>query len=149
MPKIDVLEMVDISKSFHTIRANQQVNLRIRAGEILGLLGENGAGKTTLMNILYGLIPQDSGEIRVNGRAVRIESPRDAIERGIGMVHQHFMLVENHTVAENIALGLSDAPFLSPSPLWTGLSKALSALRERKKSFTKLFNPLSPHYILG
>ncbi|MBN2551641.1 MAG: ABC transporter ATP-binding protein [Spirochaetales bacterium] len=115
MPKIDVLEMVDISKSFHTTRANHRVNLRIAAGEILGLLGENGAGKTTLMNILYGLILPDSGEIRINGHTVRIDNPRDAIELGIGMVHQHFMLIENHTVAENIALGLSDAPFLSPS----------------------------------
>ena len=114
MPKIDLLEMVDVSKSFHATRANHNVNLRIGAGEILGLLGENGAGKTTLMNILYGLISPDSGEIRVNGKAVTIESPRDAIDQGIGMVHQHFMLIENHTVAENIALGLSEAPFLSP-----------------------------------
>ena len=115
MPKIEVLEMSNISKSFHTTRANHRVNLRIQAGEILGLLGENGAGKTTLMNILYGLIPVDEGEIRINGQSVRIESPRDAIDLGIGMVHQHFMLIQNHTVAENIALGLSDAPFLSPS----------------------------------
>ncbi len=115
MPKIDLLEMVDISKSFHTTCANQRVNLRVGSGEILGLLGENGAGKTTLMNILYGLIAPDSGQIRINGQSVVIQSPRDAIELGIGMVHQHFMLIENHTVAENIALGLSDAPFLSPS----------------------------------
>ena len=115
MPKIEVLEMSDISKSFHTTRANHRVNLRIQAGEIVGLLGENGAGKTTLMNILYGLIPVDEGEIRINGQSVRIESPRVAIDLGIGMVHQHFMLIQNHTVAENIALGLSDAPFLSPS----------------------------------
>jgi simple sugar transport system ATP-binding protein len=107
--------MNDISKTFHTTRANHRVNLRIRSGEVLGLLGENGAGKTTLMNILYGVIPPDEGEIRINGEPVRIESPRDAIDLGIGMVHQHFMLIENHTVAENIALGLRDAPFLSPS----------------------------------
>ncbi len=115
MPKIQALEMKNISKTFHTTRANQRINLKIRAGEILGLLGENGAGKTTLMNILYGLIPADEGEIRINGQAVRIDSPRDAIDLGIGMVHQHFMLIQNHTVAENIALGLKGAPFLTPT----------------------------------
>jgi ABC-type uncharacterized transport system ATPase subunit len=110
--RISSLEMVGISKSFHTVRANHNISLRIESGEILGLLGENGAGKTTLMNILYGLIPPDEGEIRINDEPVVLSSPRDAIARGIGMVHQHFMLVQNHSVAENIVLGLKDAPFL-------------------------------------
>jgi ABC-type uncharacterized transport system ATPase subunit len=112
MDRIRSLEMIGISKSFHSLRANHDVSLRIEAGEILGLLGENGAGKTTLMNILYGLLPADGGEIRINGEAVTLGSPRDAIARGIGMVHQHFMLVQNHSVAENIVLGLKEAPFL-------------------------------------
>lgn len=107
--------MVGISKHFHTTRANHNVSFSIESGEIVGLLGENGAGKTTLMNILYSLIQADQGEIRINGETVRLHSPRDAIRRGIGMVHQHFMLVENHTVAENIALGFEGAPFFYPA----------------------------------
>ncbi len=85
--------------------ANQDVNLTLRRGEVLALLGENGAGKTTLMNILYGLYHQDAGEMRVRGEVVRISSPSESIRRGIGMVHQHFMLVPVFTVAENIVLG--------------------------------------------
>ena len=112
--RIQTLELIGISKAFGQVRANRSVNLALRSGEILGLLGENGAGKTTLMNILYGLYGCDAGEIRINGEAVRFQSPRDAIHRGIGMVHQHFMLIQNHTVAENVALGYEEAPFLFP-----------------------------------
>lgn len=107
--------MIDISKSFHGVKANQNINLSIRSGEILGLLGENGAGKTTLMNILYGLYQPDSGEIRINGKRIEITSPIESIHHGIGMVHQHFMLIQNHTVAENIAIGYEKAPLLFPS----------------------------------
>jgi simple sugar transport system ATP-binding protein len=110
--KIQTLEMSGICKSFGAVQANRGVNLRVSGGEVLGLLGENGAGKTTLMKILYGLVPADAGEIRINGQPARFHSPRDAIARGIGMVHQHFMLVQNHTAAENVALGFPEAPFL-------------------------------------
>lgn len=114
MKRIETLEMIDISKSFHGVRANDKINLKVSSGEILGLLGENGAGKTTLMNILYGVYQPDSGEIRVNGRRIAIGSPKASIENGIGMVHQHFMLIQNHTVIENIALGYAWAPGLFP-----------------------------------
>ncbi|GCE45753.1 simple sugar transport system ATP-binding protein [Thermosporothrix hazakensis] len=99
------VEMRDICKAWPGVIANDHVNLAVRKGEIHALMGENGAGKSTLMNILYGLIRPDSGEILVNNEAVHIGSPRDAIRRRIGMVHQHFMLIPPLTVAENIVLG--------------------------------------------
>jgi simple sugar transport system ATP-binding protein len=114
MKKIEHLEMVDISKSFHGVPANDQIRISVQSGEILGLLGENGAGKTTLMNILYGLYQPDSGDIRINGKPVKIGSPLESIQLGIGMVHQHFMLVQNHTAGENIALGYKKTPFFFP-----------------------------------
>jgi simple sugar transport system ATP-binding protein len=101
--------MVGITKEFPGTLANDNVTLDVRAGEVHGLLGENGAGKTTLMNILYGLLRRDQGEIFVNGQKVSLASPRDANAVGIGMVHQHFMLVENLTVLENVLLGMPQA----------------------------------------
>ncbi len=100
-----VLEAKGITKQFPGVLANDHVNFDLREGEIHALLGENGAGKTTLMNILYGLYQQDEGEIWVNGERAEINRPSDAIALGIGMVHQHFMLVPVFTVAENIMLG--------------------------------------------
>jgi ABC-type uncharacterized transport system ATPase subunit len=100
-----VLEARNISKKFPGVLANDNVNFDLRKSEIHALLGENGAGKTTLMNILYGLYLPDSGEILVNGKPVVIKSPNDTIAQGIGMVHQHFMLIPVFTVAENIMLG--------------------------------------------
>ncbi|MGC8741454.1 MAG: ABC transporter ATP-binding protein [Candidatus Sumerlaeaceae bacterium] len=99
------VEMLDITHSFARVVANDRVTFRVRRGEVHALVGENGAGKSTLMKILYGLYRPDSGEIRVHGRTVEFRSPADAIAAGIGMVHQHFMLVPPFTVAENVILG--------------------------------------------
>ena len=128
MAKLDSLRMTGISKSFSGVWANRDVSLEISSGEILGLLGENGAGKTTLMNILFGLYQPDAGSISINGREVRIKSPKDAILAGIGMVHQHFMLVQNHTVLENLALGDTRTPFFKPLP---ALEKRLRGFMDR------------------
>jgi simple sugar transport system ATP-binding protein len=97
--------MRGITKRYPGVLANDHIDLELRDGEILALLGENGAGKTTLMNILYGLVTPDEGEILLNGEPIQIREPSDAIARGISMVHQHFMLVPVFTVAENISLG--------------------------------------------
>jgi ABC-type uncharacterized transport system ATPase subunit len=99
-----ILELRGITKSFPGVLANDHVDFDLRRGEVHALLGENGAGKSTLMNILYGLYHPDEGEIRINGEPIRISSPKAAIESGIGMVHQHFMLIPVMTVAENIVL---------------------------------------------
>ncbi|MDC7127226.1 MAG: ABC transporter ATP-binding protein [Spirochaetales bacterium] len=100
-----VLEMRNIVKQFPKVLANNNINIKLHEGEILSLLGENGAGKSTLMNVLYGLYKPTSGEILLNGESVVFSSPKDAISRGLGMVHQHFMLVDTLTVTENIILG--------------------------------------------
>ncbi len=106
------IEMRGIIKRFPGVVANDQVDLTVNAGEIHALLGENGAGKSTLMNVLAGLYRPDAGEIRVHGRLADVRSPRDATELGIGMVHQHFMLVQPQTVAENVILGLDSPRFV-------------------------------------
>jgi simple sugar transport system ATP-binding protein len=105
------LELKGISKSFGNLQANNQIDLKVGKGEIHAILGENGAGKSTLMNIVYGLLQPDSGEILVDDQAVKILEPADAIKYGIGMVHQHFMLIPVFTVAENIALGREKSKF--------------------------------------
>ena len=100
-----VLETHNITKRFPGVLANDQVSMRLDEGEILAILGENGAGKTTLLNVIYGLYDQDEGDIFINGQATTIDNPNDAISKGIGMVHQHFMLVPVFTAAENMILG--------------------------------------------
>ncbi len=107
--RIDHMEMRGITKRFPGVLANDHVDFDVRSGEVHALLGENGAGKSTLMKILYGLYQQDEGEVWLNGQVVNIQSPADAIRQGIGMIHQHFMLVPTLTVKENVALGLKSS----------------------------------------
>ncbi len=101
-----IIEMLNIVKDFPGIRANDNVTLQVEKGSIHALLGENGAGKSTLMSILFGLYTPDGGSIKIRGETVRITDPNVANELGIGMVHQHFKLVHNFSVTENIILGL-------------------------------------------
>src|SRR5262249_6110543 len=103
-----VIEGSGIHKWFGDVHANRDVSLTVRAGTIHGIVGENGAGKSTLMGTLYGYYQPDRGEIRVRGRPAAIRSAQDALAEGIGMVHQHFMLVEPFTVLENVVLGVED-----------------------------------------
>jgi simple sugar transport system ATP-binding protein len=124
------LELLGIDKSFGAVHANRGVNLSVARGSIHGLIGENGAGKSTLMNIVYGFHTADAGEIRVNGNAVSILRPRDSIEAGIGMVHQHFMLVERFTVLENIVLGAEGGPLLGK-----GLAEARAGLERLGRDY--------------
>jgi len=110
----NVVELIGINKTFAGgVRANRDITLSIRKGEVHGLLGENGAGKTTLMNILYGLLSKDSGRIVIKGEEVELGSPEDAIVRGVGMVHQHFKLIAPLTVTENVVLGLEPLHWIS------------------------------------
>ena len=106
------IQLIAINKSFGAVHANKDVNLSVERGTIHGIVGENGAGKSTLMSILYGFYEADSGEISVNGKPTTIRSPNDAIHAGIGMVHQHFMLVETLTVVENVMLGAEGGAML-------------------------------------
>ncbi|HBE80208.1 MAG TPA: heme ABC transporter ATP-binding protein, partial [Firmicutes bacterium] len=101
-----VVEMLNIRKEFPGIVANDDITIQLKQGEILALLGENGAGKSTLMSILFGLYQPEGGTIKIRGRQAKITDPNIANELGIGMVHQHFKLVHNFTVTENIILGL-------------------------------------------
>ncbi len=112
--EIPVLEVRGITKRFPGVLANDHIDLKLYKGRVLGLLGENGAGKSTLMNMIYGLYQPDEGEILINGLPVEIDGPNDAIKKGIGMVHQHFQLVDVLTVTENVMLGNEsvNGPFL-------------------------------------
>ena len=105
------IEMRGITKTFGPVVANDKINLQVRSGEILALLGENGSGKTTLMNMLSGIYKPDSGSIFIDGKEVSIDSPEDAKRLGIGMVHQHFKLVDIFSAADNIWMGKEKAGF--------------------------------------
>ena len=131
------LELRGITKRFGSLVANDHIDLRVAPGEIRGLLGENGAGKTTLMNVLYGLIQPDEGEILIDGQPVTIHSPKDAINAKIGMVHQHFMLVPVFTVAENVILGVEPTRGLG----FLDRRKAAREVRELSERYGLQVNP--------
>ena len=130
------IELSGINKSFGPVRANRDINLSVAKGSIHGIIGENGAGKSTLMSILYGFYQADSGSIRMGGEPVTIRSSNDAIERGIGMVHQHFMLVENFTVLENVMLGAEGAQLLGGS-----ITRARAELKRLEEEYALNVDP--------
>jgi simple sugar transport system ATP-binding protein len=124
------IELIGINKSFGAVHANRDIHLEVQRGTIHGIIGENGAGKSTLMSILYGFYQADSGEIRVGGKSTAIKASNDAIAVGIGMVHQHFMLVENFTVLENVILGAEGEALLKAS-----IAKARSELQRLEREY--------------
>ena len=125
-----------IDKRFGPVHANKDISLDVAKGSIHGIVGENGAGKSTLMSILFGFYQADSGDIRVNGELKRITTPQDAIKAGIGMVHQHFMLVGNFTVLENVVLGAEGGVMLSG-----GLAKARAELERLERDYGLQVDP--------
>ncbi|MBN2501622.1 MAG: ATP-binding cassette domain-containing protein, partial [Anaerolineales bacterium] len=126
---LNAVQLRGITKQFPGVIANEKVDLDVRCGEVLALLGENGAGKTTLMNVLAGLYQPEEGQILIDNQPVQYSSPRDAITHGVGMVHQHFMLVESLTVAENIILGMK------PSGLTLDLEKVSTEIEALSKRY--------------
>lgn len=131
------VEMKNITKMFGSFTANENINLKVRKGEIHAILGENGAGKTTLMNVLYGLYQPTSGEIFINGEKKEFSGPRDAIKSGIGMVHQHFMLAMPFTVTENIILGEE----IKKHRICLDMQSARQAVEERAKRYGMDIDP--------
>lgn len=130
------IELKGISKAFGPVQANKDIAIRVMPGTIHGIIGENGAGKSTLMSILYGFYQADRGEIWINGELTNIKEPLQAIGAGIGMVFQHFKLVQNFTVLENIILGAEDGPLLRPS-----LAKARSELKRLSEEYELNVDP--------
>ncbi|HRK24792.1 MAG TPA: ATP-binding cassette domain-containing protein, partial [Beijerinckiaceae bacterium] len=130
------IELAGIDKRFGAVHANRAIDLAVRKGSIHGIIGENGAGKSTLMSILYGFYEADKGDIRIDGRPVRIRSSADAIAAGIGMVHQHFMLVEPMTVAENVLLGAEGAALID-----RGLDRAREEIRRLGRDYGLVVDP--------
>jgi len=130
------LELKGITKRFGSLVANDRIDLSVAPGQVHALLGENGAGKSTLMNVLYGLLQPDEGEILLDGKPAKFRSPNDAIAAGIGMVHQHFMLVPVFTVADNVTLGIEETGLSSLRD--TRLGRSLPAFADFLASFTKL-----------
>ena len=135
------LEVIGIEKWFGTVHANSNVSVLVAPGTIHGIIGENGAGKSTLMSVVYGYYHADAGEIRVNGELASIKGPEHAIAHGIGMVHQHFMLVDTFTVLENIVLGVESGRMLAPS---------LAAARDELERLERDYNlEVDPDAIVG
>ncbi len=135
------IELIGISKSFGAVKANEDVSMSIAKGSIHGIIGENGAGKSTLMSILYGYYQADTGAIKVHGRETRIRNSQEAIRLGIGMVHQHFMLVDTFTVLENIVLGAEGGMLLA---------EGMAAAREHLKALNKDYSlEVDPDAIVG
>ncbi|CAN7614395.1 ABC transporter ATP-binding protein [Rhizobium sp. LjRoot254] len=130
------IELKGIDKSFGPVHANKNIDLKVRKGTIHGIIGENGAGKSTLMSILYGFYQADKGEIHIGGKQANIKDPSAAIASGIGMVHQHFMLVENFTVLENVMLGAEDSPILNK-----GIAKARKELKRLEDEYEMEVDP--------
>ncbi|WP_410010948.1 ABC transporter ATP-binding protein [Rhizobium sp. NRK18] len=130
------IELAGIDKKFGAVHANKNIDLKVAKGTIHGIIGENGAGKSTLMSILYGFYQADSGEIRINGAPVAIRDSQAAIDAGIGMVHQHFMLVENFTVLENIMLGAEGGSLLKK-----GVAAARAELKRLESEYGLEVNP--------
>lgn len=128
------LEMKNISKTFGSVVANENVNFSVEKGEIHAILGENGAGKSTLMNILYGMYQQTSGDVFINGEKIITHSPKDAIQKGIGMVHQHFMLIPTLTVIENVILGYENDKLLD-------LNKSVEKFVKMAKEYNMEIDP--------
>ena len=134
-----VVEMRNITKKFGSFVANDNINLTVHKGEVHALLGENGAGKSTLMNILYGLYQPTSGEIYINDKKVDMNNPNVAISHGIGMVHQHFMLVQPFTVAQNIILGTEPTKGMGA----IDIKKAIKDVEEISKKYGLHVDPNS------
>ncbi len=130
------LQLKDISKSFGSVKANQNINIDVEKGSIHGIIGENGAGKSTLMNIIYGFYHADSGHIYINGKETKIQNSLEAIDLGIGMVHQHFMLIHPFTVLENIVLGAEDQ-----SQIKATLDKARETVEELEENYGLKVDP--------
>ena len=133
-----IIEMLNITKDFPGIRANDNITLQLRKGEIHALLGENGAGKSTLMSILFGLYQPTSGVIKKNGQEVKINTPNDANDLNIGMVHQHFKLVECFSVLDNIILGVEPT---------RGLFLEKKKAREKVLELSNKYGLMDPKYI--
>lgn len=136
MSETPAIELRSINKSFGAVHANKDIDLVVKKGSIHGIIGENGAGKSTLMSILYGFYQADSGDILVNGNKVTIADSKAAIGMGIGMVHQHFMLVDNFTVLENVVLGAEDSALLAG-----GLSRARTELQRLETEYELRVDP--------
>jgi simple sugar transport system ATP-binding protein len=135
-PVVPAIELKGISKAFGPVQANKNISISVKPGTIHGIIGENGAGKSTLMSILYGFYKADSGKIFINGRETEIPDSQAAIKAGIGMVFQHFKLVQNFTVLENVILGAEDGPLLRPS-----LNKARGVLKQLAEEYELNVDP--------